>query len=187
MRSLLSTVILDVDFSISSSCWWLPLLCKSFLSLIRYHLFIFISTTLRGGLQRILLWFMSKNVLPVFSSKSFIVSGLTWKSAQCRLLFSSVQFSHSVVSDSLWPHEPQASLSITNSRSLLKLMLIESVVPSSHLILSRPLLLLPPILPSIRVFPSESALRIRWPKDWSFSFSIGPFNEHSGLISFRMD
>ena len=81
----------------------------------------------------------------------------------------------------------QASLSITNSWSLLKLMSIESVMPSSHLILCCPLLLLPPIPPSIRVFSNESALHMRWPKYWSFSFSISPSNEHPGLISFRMD
>ena len=81
----------------------------------------------------------------------------------------------------------QASLSITNSQSLLKLMSMEWVMPSNHLILCRPLLLLPSIFPSMRVFSSESALRIMWPKCWSFSFSISPSNEHSGLISFRMD
>ena len=81
----------------------------------------------------------------------------------------------------------QASLSITNSQSLLKLMSIESVMPSSHLILCHPLFLLPPIPPSIRVFSNESTLHIRWPKYWSFSFSISPSNEHPGLISFRMD
>ena len=81
----------------------------------------------------------------------------------------------------------KASLSITNSRSSLKLMSIESVMPSNHLILCRPLLLLPSIFPSIRVFPSESVLHIRWPKYWSFSFSISPSNEYSGLITFRMD
>ena len=74
-----------------------------------------------------------------------------------------------------------------NSRSSLRLMCIKSVMPSSHLILCRPLLLLPPIPPSIRVFPNESTLRMRWPKYWSFSFSISPSNEHLGLISFRMD
>ena len=81
----------------------------------------------------------------------------------------------------------QASLSFTISPSLLKLMSIESMMPSSHLILCRPLLLLPSIFPSIRVFSGESVLRIRWPKDCSFSFSISPSNEYSGLISFRMD
>ena len=86
-----------------------------------------------------------------------------------------------------WTVAHQASLSITNSRSLLKLMSIESLMPSNHLILWRPLLLLPSILPSIRVFSNESVLHIRWPKYWSFNFSIGPSNKYSGLISFRMD
>ena len=86
-----------------------------------------------------------------------------------------------------WTAARQASLSITNSQSLLKLMSVESVMPSGHLILCRPLLILPPIPPSIRVFPHESALHMRWPKYWSFSFSISPSNEHPGLISFRMD
>ena len=86
-----------------------------------------------------------------------------------------------------WITACQASLSITNSRSLLKLTPIESVMPSSHLILCRPLLLLPPIPPSIRVFANESTLHMRWPKYWSFSFSISPSNEHPGRISFRMD
>ena len=81
----------------------------------------------------------------------------------------------------------QASLSITNSQSLHKPMSTESVTPSNHLILCQPLLLPPSIFPSIRVFSNESVLRIRWPKYWSFSFSIIPFNEYSGLISFRMD
>ena len=81
----------------------------------------------------------------------------------------------------------QASLTITNSQSLLKLMSIESVTPSSHLILSRPRLLPPLVFPSIRVFSKESALHIRWPKYWGFSFSISPSNEYSGLISFRID
>ena len=86
-----------------------------------------------------------------------------------------------------WTAARQASLSITNSQSPSKPMSIESVMPSSHLILGRPLLLLPSILPSISVFSNESALCIRWLKDWSFSFSISPSNEHPGLISFRMD
>ena len=81
----------------------------------------------------------------------------------------------------------QASLSITSSQSLLKLMSIKSVMPSKHLILCRPLLLLPSIFPCIRVFSNESVLHIRWPKHWSFSFSISPSSEYSGLISFRMD
>ena len=86
-----------------------------------------------------------------------------------------------------WITAHQASLSVTNSQSLLKLMSIESVMPSSHLILCRPLLLLPPISPSIRVFSNESTFGIRYPKYWSFSFSISPSDEHPGLISFRMD
>ena len=86
-----------------------------------------------------------------------------------------------------WTAAHQASLSITNSRSLLKLMSIESVMPSNHLILCHPLLLLPSIFPNIRVFSNESVLRIRWPNYWSFSFSLSPSNEYSGLISFRMD
>ena len=86
-----------------------------------------------------------------------------------------------------WTAAHQACLSITSSQSLLKLMSIESVMPSNHLILCHPLLLLPSIFPSIRVFSTESALHIRWPKYWSFSFSISPSNEYSGVISFRMD
>ena len=86
-----------------------------------------------------------------------------------------------------WTIARQASLSITNSWSLLKLMSIKSLMPSNHLILCCPLLLLPSIFHSIRVFSNESALRIRWPKCWSFSFNISPFSEHPGLVSFRMD
>ena len=86
-----------------------------------------------------------------------------------------------------WTAAHQASLSITNIQSLLKLMSIKSVMPSNHLIFCRPLLLLSPILPSIRVFSNESTLHMRWPKDWSFSFSIIPSKEIPGLISFRMD
>ena len=110
--------------------------------------------------------------------------GTEWSSC---LLFSSVQSLSCVWFFAIpWIAARQASLSITNSQSLLKLMAL--VMPSSHLILCRPLLLLPPIPPSIRVFSNESTLRMRWPKYWSFSFSISPSNEHwSGLISFRMD
>ena len=86
-----------------------------------------------------------------------------------------------------WTAAHQASLSVTNSRSLLKLMSIELVIPSNHLIFCRPFLLLPSIFPSIKGFPNESVLRIRWLKYWSFSFSISPSNEYSGLISSRMD
>ena len=102
--------------------------------------------------------------------------------------FSSVQsFSRVWLFATPWIAAHQASLSITNSRSLLKLMPIESVMPSNHLILCHPLLLLPSIFPSIRVFSNESTLHMRWSKYWSFSFSISPSNEHPGLISFRMD
>ena len=106
------------------------------------------------------------------------------------LLFPSVQFSRSVVSDSLRPRESQHARPPCPSptpRVHSNSCPIESVMPSSHLILCRPLLLLPPIPPSIRVFSNESTLRMRWPKYWSFSSSISPSNEHPGPISFRMD
>ena len=108
-----------------------------------------------------------------------------------KIYYKVVQFS-SVAQSCLTLCDPmiaacQASLSITNSQSLLKLMSIESVMPSSHLILCHPLLLLPPVPPSIRVFSNESTRHMRWPKYWSFSFSISPSSEHPGLISFRMD
>ena len=96
-------------------------------------------------------------------------------------------FSHVQLFTTPWTAACQASLSITNSRSLLKLMSVELVMPSNHLILCHPLLLLPSVSPSIRVFTNESVLLIRWPKCWSFSFSISPSNEYSGLISFRID
>ena len=95
--------------------------------------------------------------------------------------------SHVQLFVTLWPAAHQASLSISNSRSLPKLMCTESMMPSNHLILCRPLLLLPPTPPSIRVLLNESVLHIRWSKYWSFSYSISPSNEYSGLISFRMD
>ena len=103
-------------------------------------------------------------------------------------MFSSVQsFSHVQLFATPWTAAHQASLSITNFWSLLKLMSIESVMPSNHLILCHPLLLQPSIFPTIGVFSKESVLCIRWPKYWSFSFSISPSNEYSGLISFRID
>ena len=109
-------------------------------------------------------------------------SGCPW------VQFSSVQsLSHVRLLVTVWTTACQASLSIANFRSLLRLMPIESVMPSNHLILCCPLLLLPSIFPSIRVYSNESALCIRWSKDWRFSFNISPSNEHSGLISFRMD
>ena len=122
------------------------------------------------GRQHTQLWPPGKSSTPVFFQ------------------FSSFQFSRSVVSDSAtpWTAARQASLSINNFQSLPKLMSIESVMPSNHLILCGPLLLLPSVFPNIRVFSNESVLHIRWPKYWSFSFSISPSNEHSGLISFRI-
>ena len=115
--------------------------------------------------------------IPFHSNRSFSLS--QFSSVQ---LLSCVQFFATP-----WSVARQASLSITNPQSLLKLMSIESVIPSSHLILCRPLLLPPSIFPSVRVFSNESVLHIRLPKYWSFSFSISPSNEYSGLISFRMD
>ena len=103
-------------------------------------------------------------------------------------IISSVQsLSHVRLFATPWTAACQASLSITNSQSLLKLMFIKSVMPSNHLILCRLILYLPSIFPSIRVFSHQSVLRTRWPKFWSFSFNIRPSNEHPGLISFRMD
>ena len=131
----------------------------------------------------------------VSSSQSFnttILLSDTLQNSQLVLLsqhiVTSVQsLSHIPLFATPWITARQASLFITNSRSWLKPMSIESVMPSSHLILCRPLLLPPLILPSIRVFSNESALLMRWPKYWSCSFSISPSNEHPGLISFRMD
>ena len=115
------------------------------------------------------------------------VAGNRWKT-YFNLQFSSVQLlSHVWLYATPWIAACQASLSITNSQNSTKLMSIESMMPSSHLILCRPLLLLPPIPPSIKVFSNESTLHMRRPKYWSFSFSISPSNEHPGLISFRMD
>ena len=110
------------------------------------------------------------------------------KKVLIKLFFSSVQLLSRVQLFAIpWTAACQASLSITNSRSLPKLMSVESVMPSNHLILCRPLLLLPSIFPSIRVFSNESVLCMRWPKYWSFSFNISPSSEHSWLIAFRMD
>ena len=124
---------------------------------------------------------------------SIPVSLLWWCPRLCNLQtyhlqFSSVQsLSHVWLFATPWTTARQASLSITNSQSLPKLMSIVSVMPSNHIILCHPLLLLPSIFPNIRVFSNESALCIRWPKYWSFSFNISPSNEHPELISFRMD
>ena len=130
---------------------------------------------------------MPKWILEYFSLESY--SSIFVVVVYIFLVPSSVPFSRSVVSDSAtpWTAAHQASMSITNSRSWPKLMSIESVMPSNHLILCHSLLLPPSIFPSIRVFSNESVLLIRWPKYWSFSFSISPSSEYSELISLRMD
>ena len=126
---------------------------------------------------------MTDKLTFIFSNNSFGMKLCIWLSAEV----ASVQSLSCVrLFVTPWTSAHQASLSVTNSRSLLKLFFL-SIMPSNHLILSCPLLLLPSIFPSIRVFSSESVFHIRWPKFWSFSFSISPSNEYSGLISFRMD
>ena len=130
--------------------------------------------------------------LKISNTLLYLSKALT-KISKCSIIYissqtSSVQsLSHIWLFVTPWIAARQASLSITNSWSSLKLTSIELVMPSSHLILCRPLLLLPPIPPSIRVFSNESTLHMRWPKCWSFSFSISPSNEHPGLISLKMD
>ena len=131
---------------------------------------------------------LHQNHIYPFSLEQFlraIWNAISWAPS---VQFSSVQsLSHVWLFATPWAAISQASLSITNSQSLLKLMSIKSVMPSNHLIFRHPLLLLPPLPPSIRVFSHKSTLRMRWPKYWSFSFSISPSNEHPGLIFFRMD
>ena len=132
----------------------------------------------------------SPQYMPLYSCVIFIQSTYHRLRLAMALVhqFSSVQLLSRVwLFVTSWTAARQASLSITNSRSLLKLMSIESVMPSNHLILCRPLHLLPSMFPSIRVFSNESILHITWPKYWSFTFNISPSNEYSGLISFRMD
>ena len=133
---------------------------------------------------------MLESVITILSRKNYASGGtlllLVFSTSLAQ--FSSLQFLSRVqLFATPWTAAHPASLSITNSRNLPKLMFIESVMPSNQLILWRPLLLLPSIPPSIRVFSNESSLWIRWPKYWGFSFSISPSNEHLGLISFRMD
>ena len=143
-----------------------------------------------SGRHRRLLWFSLAHmpIIPKASSLTRLSSELRMHISSCVIRFSSVQsLSRVQLFVILWVTARQASLSFTNSRSLPKLMSVELVMPSSHLILCRPLSLLPLIPPSIRVFSNESTLRMRWPKYWSFSFSNSPSNEYSGLISFRMD
>ena len=137
-------------------------------------------------LLSVFLWLL---LSPDYLFLSFVSSHLVSRTSRiCLHQFNSVQsLSRVRLFVTPWIAARQASLSITNSLSSPRLMSIESVIPSSHLILRCPLLLLPPIPPSIRVFSSESTLHMRWPKYWSFSFSISPSSEHPGLISFRMD
>ena len=124
--------------------------------------------------------YIKKSLAPIFIDK---FRRATWSAP-----LSSVQpLSHVRLFATPWTAARQASLSITNPWSLLTLMSIESVIPSNHLILCHPLLLLPSIFPSLKVFSNESVLHVRWPNYWSFSFSINPSNEHSVLIAFRMD
>ena len=133
------------------------------------------------------MWVMMTSQCRVISDKHSIWRGWWWERL-CTFQFSSVQsLSRVWLFVTIWITAHQASLSITNSWSLPKLKSFESVMPSSHLTLCHPLLLLLLIPPSIRVFSNESTLRMRWPKYWSFSFSISPSKEHPGLISFRMD
>ena len=135
----------------------------------------------------------SRSQCPMSAPATTLIFPVTWRKELLSRIYKTTQFS-SIQSLSCvwlfvtpWIEARQASLSITNSQSLLKLMSIESVMPSNHLILCCPLLLLSPVPQSIRVFSNESTLRMRWPKYWSFSFSISPLNEHPGLISFRMN
>ena len=126
-------------------------------------------------------------LLEIHASKDQILYSFAWAAIIKYHRLTVQSLSHVHLFATPWAAARQASLSFTTSQSLLKLMSIESVMPSSHLILCRPLLLLPSIFPSIRVFSNKSVLYIRWPKYWSFSFSISPSNEYSWLISFRMD
>ena len=146
-----------------------------------------------SGFGKCTIILLCSNLVLIISDHVLRLDGIFTKKPACCYGHSSVQFSsvqslsHVRLSATPWTAARQAFLSITNARSSPELMSIESVMPSSHLILCRPLLLLPSIFPSIRVFSNESALHMRWLKYWSFSFSISPSNEHPGLISFRMD
>ena len=142
----------------------------------------------RKAADRFLQALLTPLSLPEQAVYAYSVTEMNFSHEYNYIQFSSVQSLSCVwLFATPWITACQASLSITNSRSSLKLMCIELVIPSSHLILCRPLLLLPPIPPSIRVFSNESTLRMRWPKYWSFSLSVSPSNEHRGLVSFRMD
>ena len=170
-----------LSFIVPFFAWYVPLVSLIFLKrFLAFPILLFFSISLH--------WSLSKAFLsPCYYLELCIQVGISFLFSFA-FQFSSVQSLSCVrLFVTPWIAARQASLSITNSQSLLKLMPIKLVMPSSHLILCRPLLLLSPIPPTIRVFSSESTLRIRWPKYWSFSFSISLSNEHPGLISFRMD
>ena len=176
------------DFSVSTkvkSTIWFPSSSWHWNCCHQSHYYCYVANmwTLGSHLRSPLMW---HDLSFLFGFMTLFTVGFL--SLETLFFFGSVQsLSHIQLFATPLPAECQASLSITNSWSLLKLMSIELVMPSNHLILCRPLLLLPSIFPIIRVFSKESVLHIRWPKDWSFSFSISPSNEHSGLISFKMD
>ena len=175
---------------------WNLIINAYFLSISWFH-FLPVSALISGstwqanGCSRICSLSIKDNLFPEVTENLLcflVLDWVTWPSPSHSQSFSSVQsLSHVWLFVSSWTAARQASLFITNSWSLLKLMPIEWVMPSNHLILCYPLLLLPSIFPSIRVFSYESVFHIRWAKYWSFSFNISPSNEYSGLISFRMD
>ena len=167
--------------------YWFPWGCRGLLC-IPYHKRNFLCESLWRGHRRKVILYMMYFIVGLYLLCSFWGNIIFPTVYLHDYQFSSVQSLSCVrLSETPWIAAHQASLSITNSRSSLRLTSIESVMPSSHLILCRPLLLLPPIPPSIRVFSNESTLLMRWPKYWSFSFSISPSKQHPGLISFRMD
>ena len=180
---------MSYSYSISILTKWQPAHCSAFTVALRVEFKGLGPFVLKPIIMPGIYWQHSGSMCRMNNVR---MNGMNWSShlkfATWSLSISSVQsLSHVWLFMTPWTAARQPSLSITNSQSLLKLMSTESVMPSSHLILCHPLLLPPSIFPSIRVFSSESVLRIRWPKYWSFSFSISPSNEYSGLISFRMD
>ena len=196
LRSLIFSWVIFLLWVLSILCiFWVTILCQTRLvKIFSPSLWLVFSFSWQGLSYSRRLYFNEVQLINYFSHE--LCLWFAPKKSLPHLRSSSVQFSRSVVSDSLTPRTAArqtslsirpASLSIANSRSLPKLKFIESVMPSNHLILCRLLLLLPSIFSSIRVFSNESVLCIRLPKYWSFSFSISPSNEYSGLISFRMD
>ena len=165
----------------------MPSNCAGFISALIFKIY-FLLLTLGFFISSFSSCFKCRVRLFIISYITQNINNICWL-IRCWYNSPSVQFSHSVVLliATPWTEARQASLSITNSQSLPKLISIESMMPSNHLILCCPLLLLPPIPPNIRVFFNESTLSMRWPKYRSFSFSFSPSNQHQGLISFRMD